>query len=265
MYRIDKSTMNYADSYKSSVVIKRWVKQENAPEENRLVPPQPEEHEKESAPPAFMATNMAADLELLARKHAAEIIDDAQDRANAQLVAAKAESEHIRTGAYKEGYEQGLRDAVGMEEEKQQAIVAQFQNITQALEQREAARDDCMEKNILQLSIEVAEKIINVLVEKNDIVFMGMVKDAVKRLNAKEKFTIHLNEREYDRFFAQDSGWLADVVQSVPFTAISDPDIQPGGLTLTGQGGRVDAGLDTQLSNIRKALLPGEDQNEQAI
>ncbi len=260
MFKIDKSAVEYINSNKSSVIIKKWVKQDN--EEKAEQPsfsiPQPEQTEAEAAqavPAAPAAPRTSPDLEKLAMDHAQKLIDDAQDQADLLLEKADAESSEIRQAAYDEGFQQGLTEAREAETEHVRAIQEQFQSFLDEVRKGEQQRDEELTQNVLRLSLEISEKIINIELEKNDIVFMGMVQEAVKRLHAKEKFTIHLNKREYDRFFAKGSGWLSDAVQTAPFSAMSDANVPPGGLVLTGEGGMVRAGVDTQLGKIKKALI----------
>lgn len=252
MIRIDKSAVGVRSS---NVIIKRWVKQDAAVETDSDSANIFEEHiDREEK------SRLAAErLEKLAQKHAQKIIDDAQDAADLMLENAEKEVESMQQEAYKQGFAKGKAMALQQEEALAKDINHQFMALIQELRACEEERDAAMEENILRLSIYIAEKIVNVSIENDDKVFMGLVKEAVERLNAKEKFTIHLNQREYDRFFAENSGWLSDAIQSTSYSVTANASIPPGGLMIASQDGMVRAGVDTQLDKLKQALLREEE------
>lgn len=260
MDRIDRSILHRP----SGVIIKHWVKQDPVqpssptPQQEETVEPEQSEFDSQKA-------QTTPDVEELAREHAAKLIDDAQDEADACIAAAKAEAEQIKETAREEGYSAGQAQAAQEQQALAGELRTQFERILNELRAREDGRDAEMEYNILQLSVEIAEKILNISLENDDMVFMGLVKEAVQRLNARDKFAIHLNQREYDRFFAEGSGWLHDAIQSAPFTVSADASIAPGGLLLKSQEGTVRAGVDTQLDKLKHALLSQEEEYDEPV
>lgn len=252
MIRIDKSTVG---GYSSNVVIKRWVKQDAAGETSIVTSDDYRDHvnlEEQNR-------HAAEKLEARAKQHIQKLIDDAQDTVDSMLEDAAKEAENIRRKAYEEGFAKGNEEALQQEAEHAEIIRRQFAMLLKELRASEESRNATMQENILKLSLKIAEKIVNLSMENDDSVFMGLVKEAVNRLNAKEKFTIHLNQREYDRFFAEGSGWLSDAIQSASFSVTADASIAPGGITVISQDGVVRAGVDMQLEKLRKALLQEED------
>lgn len=267
MDRVDKSVIR---SGNSSVIIKRWVKQDARPAEGTIIPvPITSESVEQGPDESQLRMRQAEELERSSRMHAEKLIDSAQDRADIILETAESEAEQIRQTAQEEGYAQGLAEAQIAAERQREELAeetrAGFQTMLQELRARETARDEEMEGNILRLSLEIAEKIVHSSLEKDDALFKGMIREAVSRLNAKEKFSIHLNQREYDRFFAEGDGWLADALQAAPFTAMADEGVPPGGITLISQEGMVRAGVDTQMENIRKEIFPEEAKKDETL
>lgn len=252
MIRIDKST---AGGYSSNVVIKRWVKQDAAGENSVATSDDYREHINLEEQNKLAAEK----LETLAKKHVQKMVDDAQDTADSMLEEAAKEAENIQLKAYEDGFAKGKEEALHQEAEHAENIRRQFLMLLKELRASEESRNATMEENILKLSLKIAEKIVNLSMENDDSIFMGLVKEAVSRLNAREKFTIHLNQREYDRFFAEGSGWLSDAIQSASFSVTADAFIAPGGITVISQDGVVRAGVDTQLEKLRKALLQEEE------
>lgn len=271
MFKIDKSVVQYLDTNKSSVIIKQWAKQDvqelqlaAADEENGLPRfqqsfQQPQQPGQTSAGREGASDRIQAQKEIESKhREAAVACKRAEQEADRLLREANAKIGAMFEEARREGYAKGCREA--REEAKEQALLRErecerfFSQLREAVGKRQDERDQEMEQNILAISAAIAKKIINIRLEKDDIVFMGLVREAVKRLNAKERFTIHVNEREYERFFQKGGGWLSDATQCAPFHVLPDADIQPGGLVLVSSAGRVDAGIETQVQKLAGAL-----------
>lgn len=284
MFKIGKGDVVQLDQNKSSVIIKQWVQQDWADaqlgsekgetkqqeEANEQLPLQQtqvpagqehsaEEHEKQGDQrrrPAVQDTrNSDANVEQLAMKRAERLIDDAQEYADALINKAEQGAQKIREEAYEAGFVEGREAAKEMQKEAELDLQRQFDEIMATVNEGELFRDGMFEESTIKLSLEIAKKIIGQQVEQDETAFISMIKEAIKRLNEKEKFTIRLNQREYEKFFKDGSGFLAEQVQSAPFTVLADSEVEPGGIVLTGQGGMVIAGVDDQLNKLSKAIL----------
>ncbi|MDR1620028.1 MAG: hypothetical protein LBS18_05145 [Clostridiales bacterium] len=273
MFKIDRLSAGDPDGDHSGVIIKRWVKvaQQDAARVPPIADPPQAEAETAAAAPEEIAVNeesfessnsgVSPDLEQLAIRHAAALIDEAQDAADELIEQANKEADAIRDAAYQDGYAKGMEEA-GAHEAKRAAEAREwYGRALAAIKERENERDLAIGDHVLQLSVEIAEKIVNIELEKSDKVFMGLIKEAIARLNSKEKFAIHVNAREYGRLFSEGSGWLAEAMQTAPFTVVEDELVPPGGLTLYGQGGEVQAGIDCQLAEVKRALDAGVSQH----
>jgi flagellar assembly protein FliH len=209
------------------------------------------------------------------REEIDRLLKSAKSGAQAILSAAHGQKERILREAKEEGFLSGYEDGLAAarkeaqhEEEKQRsAIQAQFEDfLSQMTGQREQTNEQ-MEQNILVLSLEIAEKIVQIELKKNDTVYTELIKEAVQRLNSKERFVIRVNQQEYDRFFAEGSGWLERAVQCAPFRIVADAKITPGGCALESQSGVVRSSVDAQLKKISQALnvYTPEDEHDEAL
>jgi flagellar assembly protein FliH len=122
-----------------------------------------------------------------------------------------------------------------------------------------------LEENILQLSFDIAEKIVNIQLQKDDILFVDIVKRAIETLNAKEKFSLRLNETQFAKYFKDGWAWLADEVQCAPFAIIKDPCVKPYGCIAESEDGIVYAGIEDQLGKLSEVFGRDEGQKDELL
>ena len=248
MFRIDKSTVKYQGPGPSGVVIKQWQQTPAATETASAVPDAARQEEEAAAKAA---------LDESLRQQAEAVLKKAQEEADALIASANIQVGQIKDSAWQDGYQRGLEEAKTEEARLQRAYKQAFDAFLLQLQASCDERDAALSHAVATLALEIAEKIVGLALEKDDAVFIGFVREAIERLNAKDKFTIHVNQREYSRFFAEGTGWLEESMQCAPFTVVSDPSIAPGGLTVRAQSGMVEAGVDTRLGKVRSALNNG--------
>jgi flagellar assembly protein FliH len=194
-----------------------------------------------------------------ARSSAQAILSAARDKE--QGILREAQQEGFRAG-YEAGFAAAEKEAQANEATLKHELQARFEDFLNQMTVQRAQTNEHMEQNILALSVEIAERMVQIELEKNDTVYVELIKEAVQRLNSKERFVIRVNQREYDRFFAEGSGWLERAVQCAPFRIIADAKITPGGCTLESQSGVVKACTKAQLEKVAKALNVYENGNE---
>ncbi|MHB1313890.1 MAG: FliH/SctL family protein [Christensenellales bacterium] len=244
MFKIDKSSVEYIDSNKSIVIIKQWVPKENI----------------KSALDGEQFTDNDEKADSLSKEKPAELIMRAKQEANHIISKAVSETNEIKKAAWQEGYALGIQEA----NKKLQALQEENTNklnqlICELMEDQKQIEQE-MEKNILQLSLDIAEKIVNIQLERDDIVFIEMVKQAINRLNVKEGFRLRLNQREYDKHFQKGHEWLQNELHCPPFSIIKDTAVLPGGCVFELNDGVVKAGADAQIKMISIALNQDDGQ-----
>ncbi len=160
---------------------------------------------------------------------------------------AQDEADNIKQSAFEEGYRKGLEQAG--------ASIEQFkQNIAQFL----GAQKEVFEyiaPDILEISIDIAKKIIKKEVETDPQVLIDTILDVLKTVSKNEpKINIRVNP--------QAAAFVKDTLPNVTYqygieakiNIIADPSIEQGGCVFQTNNGIVDASIDTQLEIIKKAL-----------
>jgi flagellar assembly protein FliH len=160
---------------------------------------------------------------------------------------AKEEANAIKEAAAKEGYENGLQSA---KEDilKIKESIAEFMNAKQAVYESIAP-------DILEISLDIAKKIIKKEMSEDSQILLENIKDIMKGLSKEEtKITLRVNPTQA-ALVKQD---VPEVSSSLGLEAkivvISDETIMEGGCVLTTTNGVIDATVESQLSVISEVL-----------
>ena len=189
-----------------------------------------------------------------AKTEAAAQIEQAQLSAQKTLDNAALKRQEIFATAQKQGYAEGVaasRNALLKVREDYEKRLKDFFEQAQSYNDMRNAE---LERNILSLSVDVAERILGVALEKDEELFFNLVSRAVTELNAKSRFNIRLNKREYDRIMENGDEELRRRLGDAPFSVICDGSLEPGALLLQAEDGTVDAGVKTQLERAKSVF-----------
>jgi len=149
--------------------------------------------------------------------------------------------------------------------EGQRAGVAATQQETAALAKKLAATlDDLMrvrnemirhtEKQMVQLALAVARRVVHREVSLDPQVLMTMMRVALERVSDAARVTVRLNPADHQSVTAA----LKDSAASDQVTLAADGRVPRGGCRVESEYGDVDAGVDAQIQEIARALLGGD-------
>lgn len=160
---------------------------------------------------------------------------------------AQEEAQSIRELAAKEGYKNGIEEA-HTELETLKASLSEF--LGSKKEAYDALSDD-----MLELSLEIAKKIIKKEVELSDDILKGVLAEVFDEISSnEEKITIKVAPDEVD--FARAS--MPDVLKNSAIDAkiviVSDEAIEKGSCVVITSNGVIDANFSTQLAIIQNAF-----------
>lgn len=199
------------------------------------------------------------DIRAQAERQAALIIAEAQEKARAVLSEAEATVTEMlasaRSEGYENGYEAGLAAATEEMRQQLQTIVSIANNVT--VDKRKLIRES--EAQIVDLVIDVARKVLGREISLDPSVVVKLVDRALERVTGQVVLRIRVNPSEYDlvrQHWAQREG---QDDETMPLEIVADKRVKPGGCIVDTQGGTVDAQIDVQLTEIKRAF---EAQNE---
>jgi flagellar assembly protein FliH len=202
------------------------------------------------------------------------ILDEANLNAEKIISEAKEEAELIRnqvelerkqweeTGRqqmYEEAREQGFSE--GWNQGSQQGYQEMSEQIEYAKELIEASKADyrnhieSSEKTILELGIKVAERIIGSNLEASEESFLSIVKQAIKEARDYREIQIHVNPGHYPFILSQKEELLSIFPTETDIYIYPDSDLSESSCIIESSYGRIDAGVDSQLSQIKQKLI----------
>ena len=235
-------------------VYTRFAEQgETAPPEKGKQPELPREPGAGAEPEAdFQAAY--AELISAAQDEVGLMLQDAREEALTLVRETERQAEAIRETARTEGRREGLAQAARETED----ILRDGQNQIDALlakgAQEHTALLDGMEPRIYGLALEIAEKILQLELDRNDEAFMSMLHNALENVRAESSVTLRVNLREYERFFGERQIKLYTSRGQMDAEVVIDPLVEQDGLMIETESGTIDAGAKAQLEQIRAGL-----------
>lgn len=166
---------------------------------------------------------------------------------------AQKDAETIKESAKQEGYKEGVAQA----QKDLEDLRLKFSEFYNYKEEVFLKVSEC----IMDISLEIAKKIINKEIETDRKSTITMIKGVVEEINKTEnKITL--------RVMPQDVELVRDMVPEIfsgnyfeaKITVIPDEKIKQGGVIVETSNGLIDATIDTQLAIIAKALN-GKEEN----
>ena len=160
---------------------------------------------------------------------------------------AQDEADNIKKSAFEEGYRKGLEQA--------EADILEFKKNTVNFMNATKEVFEYIAPDILEISVDIAKKIIKKEVESDPQVLINTIIDVLKTVSKNEP-KINIKVRPQAVQFIKDT--LPNIAYQYGIDAkiniVSDPSIEEGGCVFQTNNGIVDASIDTQLEIIKKAL-----------
>lgn len=167
----------------------------------------------------------------------------------------RLEFEEEKRRGYQEGYQ------IGMEEGRSHGL-GQYRELLhkanmvleQAYQEKMAVIQEA-EPFVIDLSIEIASKILKQELTSNKEALMPMIKESLSSVYETASLTINVSPEDYPFVQKQREHLLAVVNGKVEVKIVPDYSIGHGGCIIHTSSGSVDARVDVQLSEIKKILL----------
>ena len=158
---------------------------------------------------------------------------------------AQQEAINIKDNAKIEGYQEGLKNA-------EQDISNLTDAIITFMSAKEKIYDEVAPK-ILEISMEVAKKIIKKEVETDKDIILGMIKEALEKLNKNEKQIVIKVSPEDKEYVKNNIDNLLEKLQiEAKISVQQDIKLSMGSVIVETNNGLVDASIDTGLQIIEE-------------
>ena len=160
---------------------------------------------------------------------------------------AREEADSIREAANKEGYQEGLNRAAEDLEQIKGTFTA-FMNAPQDV-------FEYIAPDILEISIDIAQKIIKNEIKQNPEVVIAKITEILKTLSKEEpKVTIRVNPAQVGIAKQGIPDMLNDAGLDAKIVVLPDETVTEGGCIVSTNNGVIDATIESQLAIIKEAL-----------
>jgi type III secretion protein L len=191
---------------------------------------------------AARAPGVVDRLELEARERARGLLAEAQETAAQIRLGAERERDEALRAAAVAGREEGLAAAAA-------ALLA-------AAEVRRH-RLDGVEREIAAVALEVARKLVGRVVAERPELVTELARRALEPVRARREVLLRVNPADAPRL-REEQPRLAGLLDRAPGVSVrEDAGIEPGGVVVETEAGRVDARVEAQLAVLERALGEG--------
>lgn len=160
---------------------------------------------------------------------------------------AQEEADLIKETAAKEGYRAGIEQA-------ESDIIALRNKIADFI----SAKQEVFEfiaPDILEISVEIAQKIIKQEVSQNPQIILESIVDVLKSMSKDEnRITVKVNPLQVDLVKTELPEYISSMGIEAKINVVGDDYVSEGGCILNTSNGIVDASIDTQVDIIKEAL-----------
>ena len=165
----------------------------------------------------------------------------------------KSETEGYDKG-FATGIEQGIR--VGQKE-----IVERLSRLESVISELEHLKERKIQEilpEIVDLSLEIARKIVHRKIEQDREIIISVVREAVKKIGREERMLIRVNPADYDTMISnlevlREESRLKDI------TIEPSESVSPGGCYIETPTAEVDARIEEQIRELRDAITTALD------
>ena len=277
MFRIDKSSVELSKSTEECITpyttiaqqLKHAVQEMDGADEQESAKLSPEKALMEKASMldekrrALEQQQEAANRrQAEAESEAVSLLESAKTNSDAMLEQAKTEAEELRRKGHDEGFaegrEAGLSEALLSEQKSLDELSAFIDSIR-------VLRDEAIGQashELLELSIEIAEKILSIELDRNDEAFIALVQSAISKMRADGKMYLSVSKQEYERFFQSGRSPIHLDDESVQLVIVPDGHLGRGSCLIEADGQTINASVDSQLQSVEDAFFENESDAE---
>lgn len=199
--------------------------------------------------------------EIISRAEASanEIIVNAQKQAEDIIEAAKNEAlgqvDEITQQAHQEGFDAGFQEGFEKITEDMQGQVISVNNFAQSTFDIKNNIVKSAHKDIIQLVIEIAQKVCSKTFEADDKVLKEITQNAIQSLKEKENITIIVNPDMAEKIYSISEELKEKIPQLESIKIIEDNSVSPDGTIVESPLSRVDSRITSQINEIAEKLM----------
>ncbi len=190
-----------------------------------------------------------------AKVQAEEIRRKAEEDARILIEDAHKEAKKIIEDSKKRGYEEGYELGYTEGKEESDKLISEANSIKEGYLNERKLVLDTIEKDVIDLIINISEKVINMKLEEDKEAILSMISKGLDGLNISDSLVIRVSKEDYDIVELSKNKVLAmaNLVENIDIKI--DSSLKKGDCIIESSNGTVDVGFKTQMDNVKKILL----------
>jgi flagellar assembly protein FliH len=179
--------------------------------------------------------------------------DDAVEDGEAEDIVDAGKLAELEKEAYRQGFEQGQRDGLAIEEKQTAEKSRQLEHLLTELGSLKAQIVAETEREILELAVAIAKCVVNAEVKSDPAVIERTVRSASRLVVDSSQLRILINPSDMEAVKGLLPEFAAATKGSKPNIA-EDPSIERGGCILETGFGRINATIESQIATLQREL-----------
>ncbi len=214
--------------------------------------------------------HQASRIKEQAERRAREIEADARARADAMTMGAEERGfeQGVAEGkqrGYEQGLKQGREEAFAQMQPQLEQVQQSWSEVAARFEQiRETLHNDARQA-LLELSLRLAEKVIQRTIDVDPTVVVDQVSAALAHVLGAYDVAVRIHPHDRPMMEQATPHLLAEFSQLKHIALVDDDNIRPGGCIVSYGQGQIDATLDTQLRRIVDLMVPVPDESSATV
>lgn len=209
------------------------------------------EHITEEQIPGGMFEDLYRELEER-RKQAQKELDEWRQEEEQRFFASLEEA---KQKGYEEGYHEGIQNGLQEAEQQYKEQLQQASDVLQQAYEEKLHLIQEAEPFVIELSMEIAKKILQQELKEHPDSLLHIVRQSLATVYESSSISIGVAPSDFAFVQKQREQLLAVVDGQVEIKIFPDYSVQQGGCLIRTSYGSIDARIDVQLSEIKKALL----------
>jgi len=187
-----------------------------------------------------------------AKKESDYILENALKEKELMMAQTYDDSIKIREKAKKEGFEEGLQNAIKSMKDREKAVLEEALNYKNEVVQKYDDFLKTREERIVDLVLDSVEKILNKEVLEDKELIESLVREGIEKSTFTRSIVIRVCESDYENALFRKSKILtfSKDISSIKF--VIDYALNPGGCIIESDIGNVDVGVDTKFEKLKE-------------
>jgi len=182
-------------------------------------------------------------------------LDQAREQISQMQDNWEQEKFNLIQQAQAEGYQVGFEQGQNIGYQEVSSLIQQAKETVDASKTDYDKYLQSAETTILNLSLKVANKIINRSIEQDEEYFLSLVQKALREVRKHKEIQLHVHPTHYKRILAEKEELLQLFPAQPNLYIFPDESLSQNGCVIETASGQLDATVDTQLTIIKEKLV----------